>query len=84
MLHGFSCIPSWGIFARPRGFRMTDLRFYLLLTLVVLALAASEVVYAMVGLSQSPRTKSTSSAASTACGEPFRYGLAFVLAVDHQ
>jgi hypothetical protein len=31
------------------GFRMTDRRFYLLLTLLVLALAAGEVVYAMVG-----------------------------------
>ena len=31
------------------GFRMTDRRFYLLLALLILALAGGEVVYAMVG-----------------------------------
>jgi hypothetical protein len=54
MLHGFSCIPRRGIFARPGGFRMTDRRFYLLLTLLVLTLAAGEVVYAMVGPLSAP------------------------------
>ena len=49
MLHGFSCIPS-SVYLRPTGgFRMTDRRFYLLLTLLVLALAAGEIAYAMVG-----------------------------------
>jgi hypothetical protein len=38
----------------PGGFRMTDRRFYLLLTLLVLTLAAGEVVYAMVGPLSAP------------------------------
>ena len=54
MLHGFRASPRRGIFARPRGFRMTDRRFYLLLTLLVLTLAAGEVVYAMVGPLSAP------------------------------
>ena len=38
----------------PGGFRMTDRRFYLLLTLLVLTPAAGEVVYAMVGPLSAP------------------------------
>ncbi len=54
MLHGFRASPRRVIFARRRGFGMTDRRFYLLLTLLVLTLAAGEVVYAMVGPLSAP------------------------------
>jgi hypothetical protein len=37
-----------GIFTQV-GIRMTDRRFYLLLALLILALAGGEIVYAMVG-----------------------------------
>jgi len=54
ILHGFRVSARRGIFAQGRGFRMTDRRFYLLLTLLVLTLAAGEVVYAMVGPLSAP------------------------------
>jgi len=57
MPHRFSCIPPSGYFRPTGGFRMTDRRFYLLLTLPVLALAAGEVFYAVVGITSSVRVR---------------------------
>ena len=56
-LTAFRASPRRGIFVRPGGFRMTDRRFYLLLTLPVLALAAGEVFYAVVGITSSVRVR---------------------------
>jgi hypothetical protein len=44
----FGASAGRGIFTRV-GIRMTDGRFYLLLALLLLALAGGEIVYAMVG-----------------------------------
>ena len=41
--------PLVGVPSSDRGIGMTDRRFYLLLTLLVLTLTAGEIVYAMVG-----------------------------------
>ena len=55
--------PGW-------GFGMTDRQFYLLLALLLLALAAGEVVYAMVGpLSETTGQLGELSAASIACAK---------------
>jgi hypothetical protein len=48
---------------------MTDRRFYLLLALLLLALAAGEVVYAMVGPLSETTGQLVNSAASIACAK---------------
>jgi len=45
---GFARFRGSGIFTRV-GIRMTDGRFYLLLAMLLLALAGGEIVYVMVG-----------------------------------